>query len=71
MLFPYGRRLALAQHTYIIKSLISAGINDIIRFTEAVSLPLQTGELHKYNYMATMTSGWQKLSWESAGSLHA
>lgn len=38
-LFPYGHRLALAQHTYIIKSLISGGINDIIRFTEPVSLP--------------------------------
>lgn len=69
--FPYGRRLALTQHTYIIKSLISGGINDIIRFTEPVPLPQQTGELHKHNYMATMTSGWRKLSREPASSLRA
>lgn len=53
-LLPYGPGLALAQNTYIIKSLISGGINNIIRFTEPLSLPQQTGEL-QYNYMATMT----------------
>lgn len=71
MLFPYGRRMALDQRTYIIKSVISDRINDIIPFTEPVRLPQQTGELHKYNYMAKMISRWRKLSREPAGSLHA
>lgn len=69
-MFPHGLGMALNQRAYNIKSVISGRINDIIRFTQPVSLPQQTGEPHKYNYTATMTSRWRKLSQESAGGLH-
>lgn len=69
-MFPHGLGMALNQRAYDIKSVISGRINDIIRFTQPVSLPQQTGEPHKYNYTPTMTSRWRKLSRESAGGLH-
>ena len=60
--FLYGRRLAWSQLTYMIKSLISGRINDIIRFTEPLSLPGK-------QVSCTNTITWQQ--WlQGGGSYH-